>query len=104
IDLRHLRVLEVLLAERNLTRAADVLKVTQPALSKTLAALRHYFADPLFVRVGNRMEPTAKALELKPAMRAILDQVTTLRTENVPFDPARSARVFSFSVVDSGIV
>ncbi|HEY8522097.1 MAG TPA: LysR family transcriptional regulator [Gammaproteobacteria bacterium] len=104
IDLRHLRVLEVLLAERNLTRAADVLKVTQPALSKTLAALRQYFSDPLFVRVGNRMEPTAKALELKPAMRAILDQVTMLRTENVPFDPARSARVFTFSVVDSGIV
>lgn len=99
-----MRVLEVLLAERNLTRAAEILKVTQPALSKTLAVLRTQFADPLFVRVGHRMEPTAKALELQPAMRAILDQVTTLRAQHVPFDPARSARVFTFSVVDSGLV
>src|SRR5262249_3737705 len=65
LDLHHLQVFDVLLRERSLTRAARVLNVTQPALSKTLARLRRYFQDPLFVRVSLRMEPTAKALVLE---------------------------------------
>src|SRR5437868_13843710 len=60
LDLHHLQVLEVLLREHSLTRAAQALNVTQPALSKTLARLRRYFDDPLFVRVALRMEPTPK--------------------------------------------
>jgi DNA-binding transcriptional LysR family regulator len=51
LDLHHLRVFDVLLRERSLTKAARVLGVAQPALSKTLARLRRYFDDPLFVRV-----------------------------------------------------
>ena len=54
IDLHHLQVLDVLLREHSLTRAARLLNVTQPALSKTLARLRRYFGDPLFVRVSLR--------------------------------------------------
>jgi len=104
VDLRHLRALEVLLRERNLTRAATVLGVAQPALSKTLAKLRRYFADPLFVRVGHRMEPTAKELELAPSVHALLDDATMLRARHRPFDPQTSTRTFSFSVVDSGLV
>lgn len=104
LDLRHLRVFEVLLREHSLTRAAEVLGVTQPALSKTLAALRTYFADPLFVRVGQRMEPTSKALLLGSPVREILDQVTSLRTTHVPFHPAVTARTFRFSSVDSGTI
>src|SRR5688572_16227012 len=104
IDLRHLRVLEVLLRERNLTRAATVLGVAQPALSKTLAKLRRYFADPLFVRAGHRVEPTAKALELAPHVHALLDDATMLRARHRPFDPSTSTRTFAFSAVASGLV
>jgi DNA-binding transcriptional LysR family regulator len=104
LDLRQLRVFEVLLRERNLTRAAAGLGVSQPALSKTLAALRVYFADPLFIRVGHRMEPTAKTLALEPAIRSLLDQFTMLRAEHQPFDPRTSSRTFSFSVVDAGLI
>jgi DNA-binding transcriptional LysR family regulator len=104
LDLRQLRVFEALLRDRNLTRASTGLGVSQPALSKTLAGLRAYFADPLFIRVGHRMQPTAKALELEPAIRALLDQVTMLRTEHRPFDPKTSSRTFSFSVVDAGMI
>ena len=104
VDLRQLRAFEVLLRERNLTRAATVLGVAQPALSKTLAKLRRYFADPLFVRAGHRMEPTAKALELADAVHALLDDATMLRARHRPFDPKTSTRTFSFSVVDSGLV
>jgi DNA-binding transcriptional LysR family regulator len=65
LDLHQLQVLDVLLREHSLTRAARTLNVTQPALSKTLARLRRYFGDPLFVRVALRMEPTPKALQLQ---------------------------------------
>ena len=104
LDLRHLRVFELLLRERNLTRAAVGLNVSQPALSKTLASLRRYFDDPLFIRVGHRMEPTAKALELESSIRGLLDAVTTLRAQHRPFDPRTSSRTFTFSVVDAGMV
>src|SRR5215469_7616436 len=95
LDLHHLRVFDVLLRERSLTRAARVLDVTQPALSKTLARLRRYFDDPLFVRVALRMEPTSKALDLEAQVRRVLDEMRTLRVENVRFDPATSRRTFT---------
>ena len=56
LDLHALRVLDTLFRERSLTRAADALNTQQPALSKTLARLRRYFDDPLFVRVALHME------------------------------------------------
>src|SRR6478736_4232605 len=89
-DLHHLQVLDVLLREHSLARAARVLDVTQPALSKTLAHLRRYFDDPLFVRVALRMEPTPRALQLQAPVRAILERMRALRTEHVPFDPRTS--------------
>jgi DNA-binding transcriptional LysR family regulator len=104
LDLHQLQVFDVLLRERSLTRAARVLNVTQPALSKTLARLRRCFDDPLFVRVSSRMEPTAKALDLEKPVRAVIDSVRTLRTENVPFDPKTSNRNFTFCVVDAGVI
>ena len=81
LDLHHLRVFDVLLRERSLTRAARVLNVTQPALSKTLARLRRYFQDSLFVRVSLRMEPTAKALALEAPVRAVLDGMRALSAD-----------------------
>src|SRR6476646_7890349 len=86
LDLNHLRVLDVLLREHSLTRAALALNVTQPALSKTLARLRTYFDDPLFVRVALRMEPTPKALSLQEPVATILQQMRELRSEHVPFN------------------
>jgi DNA-binding transcriptional LysR family regulator len=103
-DLHHLTVLDVLLREHSLTRAARELDVSQPALSKTLAHLRRYFDDPLFVRVALRMEPTPKALKLQAPVRAILEQMRSLRSEHVSFDPRISHRTFNFCVVDAGLI
>lgn len=103
-DLHHLKVLDVLLREHSLTKAARELDVTQPALSKTLARLRRFFDDPLFVRVALRMEPTPKALQLQAPVRAILERMRALRTEHVSFDPRTSRRTFNFCVVDAGLI
>jgi len=97
-------VLDALLREHSLTRAARALDLTQPALSKTLAQLRRYFDDPLFVRVALRMEPTPKALQLQAPVRAILERAASLRAEHAAFDPATSQRTFNFCVVDAGLL
>jgi DNA-binding transcriptional LysR family regulator len=104
LDLHALRVLDVLFRERSLTRAAEALHTQQPALSKTLARLRRYFDDPLFVRVSLHMEPTAKALELEQPIRALLDGMRRLRSEQTPFDPARSNRTFRVFTLDAGVI
>lgn len=66
LNLRELRILNALLHERSITRTAQLLATTQPGISKVLRHLRVQFADPLFVRNGHAMQPTAKALEKSP--------------------------------------
>lgn len=104
LELHQLQIFEILLQERSLTRAARVLDLTQPALSKTLARLRQYFDDPLFIRVSMRMQPTPKALELAEPVHAILERVRTLRTDHAAFDPKTSDRKFSFFMIDAAVV
>jgi len=104
LDLHALRVLDALFRERSLTRAADVLRTQQPALSKTLARLRRYFDDPLFVRVALHMEPTAKALELERPVRNLLDGMQLLRNERIYFNPASSSRTFNLFTLDAGVI
>ncbi|MBR0733188.1 LysR family transcriptional regulator [Bradyrhizobium japonicum] len=104
LDLHALRVLDVLFRERSITRAASALNTQQPALSKTLARLRRYFDDPLFVRVSLHMEPTAKALELEKPVRAVLDGLQRLRSEQTRFEAPASRRVFRVFTLDAGVI
>ncbi len=104
VEIQQLRVLDTLLRERSLTRAAELLDTTQPALSKVLATLRRVFDDPLFVRVSLRMEPTAKALELEPTVRAILDHSRALLAEGGRFEPRTASRIFRIFLSEFGIV
>jgi DNA-binding transcriptional LysR family regulator len=61
LDLNLLPVLEAIHTERSLTRASERLHITQPAVSNALARLRLHFEDPLFVREGRGVQPTAMA-------------------------------------------
>ena len=104
MDLRELRVLDVLLRECSITRTARALETTQPAISKTLRHLREQFSDPLIVRNGHAMQPTAKALEMAGQLRALLDAADGLRSEAVAFDPRTSDRTFSLLLTDVGMI
>ena len=64
IDLNLLISLQVLLEEHNVSRAAERLYITQPAMSKTLSRLRTVFNDPLFTRCSHGMQPTPRAMEI----------------------------------------
>ena len=70
-DLNLIRALDALLVERNVTRAAERLCVTQQAMSGSLRRQRDYFADELLVRVGRHLEPTPLGAALKGPIREL---------------------------------
>src|SRR6185437_11398611 len=104
LDLRDLRVLDTLIREGSITRTAQVLETTQPAISKLLRRLRVRFADPLVVRRGSGVQPTARAMEMAAQIRALLDMADSLWQERMPFDPKKSEKIFSLLLTDVGMV
>src|SRR5580704_3681134 len=87
LKLRDLRVLEVMLDERSLTRAALRLDTTQPSLSKALSRLRAHFGDPLLVRDGAAMRPTPKGAEMLAPVRELLYAASAIGNPATgPFD------------------
>lgn len=99
-DLNLLRVLDVLLRERNVSRAAERLALSQPAVSNALNRLRDLLDDPLLVRVGRTMQPTPRALELEAPIRAALRQIEESLGEGSRFEPARSRQRFRIALTD----
>ena len=101
-DLNLLVALDALLQEKNVTRAAEKLFISQPAMSGSLQRLRERLDDPLLVRVGRLMEltPKAKAL-IKPVREILLMVQNTIDVEPV-FNPSTARR--SFTVVMSDFV
>ncbi|GAB3098005.1 LysR family transcriptional regulator [Aestuariicella hydrocarbonica] len=100
LDLNLLVALDILLEEQSVTRAAERLHISQPAMSAALARLRDYFDEPLFVMHGKKMVPTATALRLKEPLKTLLRDVDVLVTEATHFDPATSERHFKVSASD----
>jgi DNA-binding transcriptional LysR family regulator len=78
--------------------------MSQPTVSRILARLRQHFGDPLFVRAGQRMQPTARALELAEPLAAVLAGVRQMQAGSAAFDHASSERCFRLYMVDGAIV
>ncbi|MCF4998913.1 LysR family transcriptional regulator [Pseudomonas syringae] len=101
IDLNLLVILDALLSEQHVTRAAERLHLSQPAVSHALARLRDLLGDPLLVRAGSTLAPTARALELVAPLAEALAQVQSLLAPNT-FDPASARRTFRVAMSDYG--
>ena len=101
IDLNLLVILDALLSEQHVTRAAERLHLSQPAVSHALARLRDVLGDPLLVRAGSTLVPTARALELVAPLAEALAQVQSLLAPNT-FDPATARRTFRVAMSDYG--
>lgn len=99
LDLNLLVVFDALMQERNVTRAAYRLFLSQPAVSHALKRLRHAFDDPLFVRNGRDMTPTPRAQALDPVVRPLLDQLTAALHGHA-FSPARIDQTFRLALPD----
>ena len=102
IDANLLVTLDALLVDASVTRAAERLGRSASAISHSLAKLREIFADELFVRAGQRLVPTAKALELAPTVHVILAGMESLLRPAKPFDPASAARDFAIASGEAG--
>ena len=99
IDLNLLVALQVLIQEKNVTRAAERLFVTQPAMSKTLNRLRNLLDDELFIRSSHGLIPTPKTLELEKPVDKILSELTDLMVTNTEFDPSNSSATISVATL-----
>lgn len=99
-DLNLLVSFDVLMRERNVSRAAEKLNVSQPAMSNSLKRLREHFADPLLVRTTGGMQPTEKALELEHLIRQSLTAAEEALSPREAFDPVNSQRRFRVLVSD----
>ena len=100
IDLNLLEYLDILLRERNVTKAASHLGLSQPAMSNGLGRLRVMFDDPLLVRTSDGMTPTERALELQPVIREVLARVDKAVQPQAAFDAATAERFFRIMATD----
>ena len=100
LDLNLLVALDALLQERNISRAAEKVHLSQPAMSNALARLREYFGDELLTPMGRQMVLTPRAESLQQPVREILLRVDSDVVAPAVFDPATSIRSFSMLVSD----
>ncbi|HEY8509076.1 MAG TPA: LysR family transcriptional regulator [Steroidobacteraceae bacterium] len=100
LDLNLLVALDALLELRNVSRAADRLGLTQPAMSAALARLREYFGDELLTVDGKRMQPTPFAQTLIPHVRACLNAAEMVVATSSTFSPATAIRTFRIVASD----
>jgi DNA-binding transcriptional LysR family regulator len=100
VDLNLLVYLDVLLREGSVTKAANQLSITQPAMSNGLKRLRDLFKDPLLVRTSDGMTPTKRALELQPIIRDVLSKLESCIQPEIEFSPKTSVRTFRIMTSD----
>ncbi|VVE66237.1 LysR family transcriptional regulator [Pandoraea captiosa] len=104
VDLNLLVVFQHLYNARRVSRVAQTLGVTQPAVSNSLARLRKLFNDELFIRTSRGMLPTPMAIELAEPVAAALDALHGVFNRELAFDPATSQRAFQIAMTDIGEV
>src|SRR5262245_26987084 len=101
LDLNLLQVLETVLTERSVARAARRLHVTPSAVSNSLARLRVVLDDPLVVRHGRGIVPTPRAAALAPVLARLLEELGRAVQHEAP-DPAATSREFTLAIADAG--
>ena len=100
VDLNLLIYLDVLLREKNVTRAAEQLGITQPAMSNGLKRLRVIFNDPLLIRSSEGMTPTERALALHGPLRKVLAELQLVLEPDQSFIAKDSQRIYRIMASD----
>lgn len=101
-DLNLIAVLDSLLRERNVTRAAEDLNMSQSAMSHALKRLRLFFNDPLFVKTGSGMQPTPRAIELSSTVLGLMGSIRSDLLVHAGFEAHAARRQFSLCMTDMG--
>lgn len=101
-ELTLLYLFDAIMTEASVSRAADRLGMTQPALSNAISRMRDLWQDPIFVKKGRQIEPTAFALSLWEQVRDPVNQLSTA-VESSVFEPAESRRKFRVALTDTSV-
>src|SRR4029453_8741293 len=102
VDANLLVTLDALLVDASVTRAAERLGPGSSAIKHALSQLREILPHKLFVRAGQKLVPTAKAIELAPTVHVILAGMESLLRPSKPFDPSLAMRAFSRAASEAG--
>ncbi|TAG47034.1 MAG: LysR family transcriptional regulator [Betaproteobacteria bacterium] len=100
LDTQLIRVLYLVLQEKSVSRAADRLGITQPAVSSSLKRLRELTGDQLLVRTRNGMTPTERAMSMMEPLRRALDGIDEVLDRATPFEPRRTTRSLGVGAPD----
>ncbi|MWV13585.1 LysR family transcriptional regulator [Pseudomonas sp. R-28-1W-6] len=100
VDLNLFIVFDAIYTEANLTRAGQIVGITQPAVSNALARLRETFNDPLFVRTAQGMVPTPMAQNIIGPVRNALQQLRVSVQESRTFTPQQASKTYRISMTD----
>ncbi len=100
IDLNLLVAFDALMSERNVTRAATQVGVSQPAMSAALSRLRKLFGDQLFLRSADGLLPTARARELSEPIAEALRQIESTLVRKPQFAPEKASLTFKLGLSD----
>ncbi len=101
-DLNLLRVMLAIWETRSISRAADIIGMSQPATSNALARLRQALGDPVFVRTKEGMIPSAAAARVLPELKRHVEGVFAAISDEGEFTPATSSRTFTLSLSGLG--
>lgn len=104
LDVKHLRLFDLLYSTHSVTRASELLGQCQPTVSIWLSKLRKELGDPLFIRTANGMQATPRADQLIVSVRAALDAMRQLTAPEAVFDPSQSTRHFRICMTDASHV
>jgi DNA-binding transcriptional LysR family regulator len=103
LDLNLLITLDALLEQRSVSKAAEQVGLSQPAVSAQLARLRRHFGDDLLARFGNHYRLTPLAVQLRPRVRTAITGVERVFAAEPDFTPSTSTREFSLVMSDYGV-
>jgi DNA-binding transcriptional LysR family regulator len=103
LDLNLLVTLDALLEHRSVSRAAEQIGLSQPAVSAQLARLRRHFGDDLLARFGNQYRLTPLAMQLRGRVRTAVNTVERVFVAEPDFDPATTSREYSLVMSDYGV-
>ncbi|WP_067221148.1 LysR family transcriptional regulator [Marinomonas gallaica] len=103
LDIKQLRVLQLLLQERNVSRVANVMGLTQQAVSEQLRKLRGMFDDQLFIRTSNGVVPTPLAESLEAQVNQVIQDIEALFSDRT-FEPSTLEGVFHITASDYALM
>lgn len=101
IETKLLKILDTILTQKNITKAARLLHMSQPAVSTALGKIRKALGDPLVISDGKTLILTERAIRIYPLIKATLTEIESMVSDQSRFDPSQNERLFKIASPDN---